>query len=164
MLSAGTPIASRHLTLEIGKTGDREEGKPYVVGQRIGIRCKLKNAGSRPVTVVLRDHDPYLGTLRYADNLMVSVQDTAGRVITKCDMNKDGWWTSFALMNQFPVEEPGDRLTIPPGKHVTRVIDLDDVLGGCPCLAGRLPVGRFVVQVRIDDVISNQLALEVAAE
>ena len=61
------------------------------------------------------------------------------------------------------MEEPGDHITIPPGKHVTRVVPIDAMLAGCTGLPS-LKAGRFIVQIGLGGAVSNPLALEVAAK
>jgi hypothetical protein len=84
--------------------------------------------------------------------------------LTSNDVHKNEWWNWFYLSSQMPVEEPGDRIAIPPGKHVTRVVPLDVLLRGCPLLPDGLPAGRFAVQLRLGDVVSNVLEIDVAAK
>ena len=110
---------------------------------------------------MLRDHDPYLGTRPYPDSILLRVTDSAGKVLTHDCGDKDGWWNPSSLESQFTLEEPGDRVMIPPGKHVTRVVRLDRMLAGCSGLPN-LTSGRFTIQLGFGGAVSNPLALEVA--
>jgi hypothetical protein len=159
---SGEPKQAAPLVLQISATGWGEGGKPYEVGKPISVRVELKNKGAKPLTLMLRDHDPYLGTRPYPDSMLLRVSDSNGTVLTG-GCGRDGWWNPGSVESQLVVEEPGDRITIPPGKHVTRVIPVDVMLAGCSRLPSLAP-GRFVIQIGLGGAVSNSLALEVAAK
>lgn len=140
----------------------------YLVGKPISIRCVFRNSGSRPITLSLKDHDQYHGTLPYPQGVQARIEDTNHKVLTVNTVNKEGWWSVFFLSSQMSAFEPGDNITIPPGDKVTRIIPLDEVLKGCDGLPRGLPAGNFVVQLRVFGpdlrIESNPLDIAVAAE
>jgi hypothetical protein len=147
-------------TLQISAVGN----EPFRQGEPMPVRCVFANPGAQPVTILLRDHDAYLGTLEYPGEMQIHVVDAAGRLVTKNEIDGDGWWNWFYLSSQFSVEEPGDRITIPPGDHVTRVVHLEDILRGCPGISAGLARGRFTVQLRLGNIVSNSLVIDVTSK
>src|ERR1044072_290209 len=157
------------LAFEISKAGWAESfGRDgaYAVGKQITIRCVFRNTGAEPVTLSLKDHDQYHGTLPYPQGVQARIEDSDHNVLTGNKADKQGWWTSFSLSSQLSSDEPGDNITIPPGEKVTRVVPLDEVLKGCDGLPNGLPVGHLVVQLRLFGpelrVESNSLEITVA--
>src|ERR1043166_1078443 len=159
------------VTFEISTAGWAESfGRDgaYAVGKPISIRCVFRNTGAEPVTLSLKDHDQYHGTLPYPQGVQARVEDSDHKVLTGNKADKQGWWTSFYLSSQLSSDEPGDNVTIPPGEKVTRVVPLDEVLKGCDGLPNGLLVGHFVVQLRLFGpelrVESNRLKITEAAQ
>jgi hypothetical protein len=150
------------LFFEISAAGVAEMHEAYKAGDPIPVRCVFKNHISTPVTILLRDHDPYLGTLPYPDEIQARVSDSSGQILTTNDVSNNEWWNSFYSSSQLMLERPGDRVTISPGEQVTRVIPLERVLGGCPGLHDGLPAGRYTVQLKLARLVSNPLVIEVA--
>lgn len=149
------------------ETAEQSRGA-YLVGKPITIRCVFRNNGSRPVTISLKDHDQYRGTLAYPLDIQARIEDNGGKVLTANVVEKQGWWTAVYVSSQISSYEPGDIITIPPGDMVTRMVPLDEVLKGCDGLPGGLPAGHFVVQLRLFGpelrIESNRLEITVAAQ
>jgi hypothetical protein len=160
--SLATPTTAPSLTLQVSTAGWAEKGGPYRLGEPMAVRVVMTNRSSKSVTLMLRDHDPYLGTRPFPDSISVLVKDPAGRILTSCG-DKAGWWNQGVRESQFIVEEPGDRMTIPPGKHVTRVVRLHKMLNGCSSLPA-LGIGQYSIQLALGELVSNPLKLEVAQQ
>jgi hypothetical protein len=133
-------------------------------GEPIPIRCVFSNQSSRPVELRLKDHDSYHGTLPFPESMLVRITDGAKAVVTANEINKEGWWTVYYFSSQISTDEPGDVITIPPGKHVTRTVDLLQILMGCPRLREGLPPGDYEVQLCLDSLESNRTKITLIAK
>lgn len=151
------------ISFQISKAGWAESRVTYPIGH-VSIRCVFRNNGSQPAALLLKEHDEYLGRLAYPENIQARIENSAHKVLTVNELSKEGWWTWFYVSNQTYHEEVGDRITIPRGEQVTRVLKLDDVLWACPGLPRGLPAGHFIVQLRVDTLESNRLEIDVAPE
>jgi hypothetical protein len=161
--SLASPTTGLPLSLQISTAGWAEAGGgTYRLGEPMIVRVVITNGSSKSATLLLRDHDPYLGTRPFPDSMSLLVKDSAGRILTSCG-DKTGWWNPGIRESQFVVEEPGDRVAIPPGKHVTRVVPIDQMLNGCTSLPA-LGIGRYSIQLALGELISNPLKLEVAPQ
>jgi hypothetical protein len=136
------------LALAIGVAGWGANGG-YFEGQPISIRCVVENCGKAPREVLLKDHDPYHGTLPYPTTLTATLLDSEGRPLIEHWSQYVAWSTIFAEM-------PGDRITLKPGESVVRVVPLDEVLRASPI---KVVAGSYRVRLRLGDLESNELAV-----
>lgn len=160
--------SAKYVAFEISTAGWAESRGAYPVGKPISIRCTFRNNNSKPITLSLKDHDQYHGTLEYPLDIQARIESGDGKVLTVNEVNKPGWWTFFYLSSQISSSEPGDDITIPAGEKVTRVVPLDEVLKGCESLPHGLPAGHFVVQLRLIcpelNIESNRIEIAVVPE
>ena len=75
---SGEPEQAGPLVLHISAAGWGEGGKTYSLGKPISVRVEVKNSGAKPLTLMLRDHDPYMGTRPYPDSMLLRVSDARG--------------------------------------------------------------------------------------
>ena len=155
--------------------GPGSEG--YLAGKPISIRSVWKNTGKAPISFLLKDHDPYVGTLKFPLFVWARVTDSSGRLLTKSDNPQgvmiDGWWGSALTACDFFIvgsEMPGDIITLKSGQELTRIIPLAEVLRGLKNLPNGLEPGTYTVelfhsdQLNEIDIISNKLEIKVVAE
>jgi len=171
MLGAqSTPVPSETLTFNIAvRTPEffMEDGSLPLV-------CRFKNKAKRNAAITLKDHDEYHGTLPYPTGLMARVVDESGTVVTRNDVTKDDWWSSYAVWSQFCVSStaseeclmPGDTITLKPGEEVIRIVPLARVLQGNRQRPDGLRAGKYAVQLKLvlgerRSLLSNELAIEV---
>lgn len=92
------------------------------------IYCSWKNITSNSVSILLKDHDSYHGTLDYVFGIQVRISDSQGHVLTTTTPNSDGWWASAGFSSQMSALMPGDVVVLRPGETVIRSFRLEDVL------------------------------------
>ncbi len=135
----------------------------YVAGQRIAVKVTV-TGGSSPSSIHLKDHDSYHGTLDYPTSIVIRVTDARGQSLTSNDISDDDWWSFYYLWSTLFEDMPGDVIELAPGDELIRIVPIDQVLAGCPGVGGGLQPGRYVVQLRVDGILSNELEIEVRAE
>jgi hypothetical protein len=171
--------ATQPLTLTIGLHGWATASgfKGYLAGKPISIRSVWKNTGTKPISFLLKDHDPYHGTLAFPLFLWARVTEPSGRVLTKSNaasgVGVDGWWVSSLNGSNLFIhgtQMPGDIITLKPGEVVTRIVHLDEVLSGLSTLPNGLQPGTYTVEffhsdpLNGIDTMSNKLMIKVVAE
>lgn len=135
----------------------------YVAGKPITIRCVFTNQGSAPVSLLLKDHDDYHGTLSFPVGICARVTDATGAILTENEVAKDGWWSWYYHWSTMFVPMHGDYITLNPGEGVVRIVPLDEVLLGADKIRQGLKPGAYFVQLCIHDIVSNRLLIQVAA-
>jgi len=130
----------------------------YGVASSIPLQFALINKGTSEVSVYLKEHDPTGESEPYPWGLNVKVIDENGVVLTKTDGFGDyysSYFTSSVAYSEEEMEMPGDRILIPPGEIVLRVVNLRDILDGC--LKCNLEAGKYQVQLKLGKMLSNTL-------
>jgi hypothetical protein len=58
---------------------------------------------------------------------------------------------------------PGDRITLKPKESVVRIVPLRSILAGLPggLREGSLAAGEYKVQLRLGDVVSNEMKIKI---
>ena len=99
----------------------------------------------------------------YPAGMQARVIDAYGVVLTKTVDSRDGWWSSYINHSDSFKEMPGDRITLKPKESVVRIVPLRSILAGLPggLREGSLAAGEYNVQLRLGDVISNEMKIKV---
>ena len=141
----------------------RETDYSYLAGKTIRIRCVWKNKGKEAATILLKDHDSYHGTLSYPVGMKTRVRDSNGNVRTSTHEFGE-WWSNYILWSTLFPETPGDRITLRPNEEVVRIVPLDEVLLGMDGLENGLQEGEYTVELKLDEIVSNELRIKVKAK
>ena len=139
----------------------KPRGLTFKVGQEIWIEVVIRNASMAPRRVLVKDHDPYHGTLSYPTDLTARVIDSKGTVVTRNEIGKDGWWSWWFLASTLFETLPGDVITLRPGEEIIRIVPLNKILLGCRTLPHGLRPGRYSVQLSLCEMVSNPLEIRV---
>ena len=129
-------------------------------GSALNIRCTFRNKSTKSLTFLLADHSDYHGTLPYPIMMSSRIIDSNGNVLTHTEDFGD-WWTSYILSSQSYQEMPGDRITLRPGEKVIRIVPLKSVLAGLRNLPNGIKAGKYTVELKLGDIVSNQLHINV---
>jgi hypothetical protein len=75
------------------------------------------------------------------------------------------WWTShyYDPPDGYGAEKPGDRVTLKPDEKVVRVVPLAAMLRDLEEGWNGLKSGKYVVQIKLGEIVSNRLTLAVMA-
>ena len=138
-----------------------EAGGSYVEGQDISLRCTFVNTGKRPQSILLIDHNDYSGTLPYPIGMAVRIWDASGTLLTANEFDSEGWWSSYYFSASAHFEKPGDRISLKPGDKVVRVVPLHIMLRGSKTLPNGLPRGRYMLQLSLQNLVSNKFEITV---
>ena len=138
-----------------------ENGGSYREGGPVSLRCAFVNTSSRRQKILLADHNDYSGTLPFPIGLLARVWDSSGELITKNDLSPDGWWSWSYNSSAVFFERPGDTITLRPKEKVTRIVPLEAVLRGCKTLPEGLKPGRYSVQLKLGDLVSNKIEITI---
>jgi hypothetical protein len=153
------------LELRIDQPGSTDPGGCYLDARKIPIQVIVMNRSTTTLDLLLRDHDDSGYHQAVLSGLQARLLDASGEVLTRHSTAKGGpdqeWWTSAyldstACVGDKDCEQPGDRVSIPPGQQVRRVIDLTSLLAGGPSLAGRLRTGAYRLTLRLGNLVSNE--------
>ena len=148
------------------------------------IHCAWRNTSSEAVTVLLKDHDSYHGTLDYPIGIQVRITSKSGRILTTNSQYPAGWWDFSCCASQISHLMPGDIVALNPGEVAVRQFKLDDVLAGltstqtaekAPGLPDgsrdlrsgtiadfEFPEGASTIEVKLRDLVAtNALTLQV---
>jgi hypothetical protein len=129
-------------------------------GSSINIRCVFRNETKNSIHLFLADHNDYSGTEQYPAWLQARVTDVKGQIMTRNKMYGD--WYSASVNNSDSIREmPGDRITLKPGEKVTRIVPLAAVIEGLSTLPNDIRAGEYTVQLRLNDIVSNELKIKV---
>jgi hypothetical protein len=140
-----------------GWIGGNEEGSA------LNIRCTFRNESTKALTFLLADHSDYHGTLPYPIRMSARIIDSNGNVLTHTEDVGD-WWTSYILSSQSYREMPGNRVTLRPGENVIRIVPLKSVLAGLRNLPNGLKAGKYTVELKLGDIVSNPLKINVVVK
>jgi hypothetical protein len=168
-ISLAEDKAKPGLELTLKPLGWGKEGDHFPAGRPIPLQLILANRGTLSTEVRLKDHgrdggqEPLWG-------IAARVSDATGKLLTgdPRDIHGDGWW-SATLADPCvgaDCEMPGDRVTIPPGKAVTRKADLAPFLASAPGLRRGLdsiplPAGAYTVQLSLNGLASAPIRIVV---
>ena len=99
----------------------------------------------------------------YPAGMQARVIDAYGVVLTKTVDSRDGWWSSYIRHSDSFEEMPGDRITLKPKESVVRIVPLRSILAGLPggLREGSLAAGEYKVQLRLGDVVSNEMKIKI---
>jgi hypothetical protein len=131
----------------------------YAVGQPIVLRCKFTNVTPSKQTVLLPGRNS--GAPGF---LSARVWSDHGALLTKNDVDPDGWWSVRALDSHLYQEAEGDRVEVGPGRELVVDVDLAIILRGCRSLDARpLRAGRYRVQLKSQVGSSNELTIDLTS-
>ena len=142
--AAGSTNVSLTISAHWGANGGYTTGRPVLV------RCVIENRGAEVREIGLKEQDEYHGTLPYPTSLTITVRDMQGNPFVER-------WTQYVLWSEGFDQLPGDRVALGPGEKVVRIVSIDQILIGAPF---QLDAGSYRIQLRLDDVISNELTIE----
>jgi hypothetical protein len=137
----------------------------YESPDQMTLKIQIKNVSPKSVPLLIKDHNRDGYQRPFLWGLEAKIIDEEGNVLThnSITIEKGGsdWWTSAKLESHACDPScfmPGDKIEIPPGKHVNRVIQLGQLIGGIPGVI-RLKPGKYSLQLRLGDVVSNSVHL-----
>ena len=149
---------------DISLTIDRPEGWSGMdqEGEDLNIRCTFLNKSKRVINFLLADHTNHIGAKPYPYGLKTRLTDATGQVLTHT-IDMGDWWTSHYYDPPDNGEKPGDRVTLKPGEKVVRVVPLAAMLRDLEEGWNGLKSGKYVVEIKLGEIISNRLTLAVMA-
>jgi hypothetical protein len=143
----------------------RDKDKLPVEGEEIYLRLSFKNVSNTNQEFLLDDHSEYYGVEEYPFGLFAKVWDNSGKIVTQRDDLCDGWFSSDCDGGRVEIVEPqpGDIIMLKPNEKITRIIPLNSLLAKCFASpeSEDLRAGKNKVQLRLDDIYSNKLEIEV---
>jgi hypothetical protein len=151
---------------DISLTIDRPEGWSGMdqEGDDLNIRCTFLNKSKRVIAFLLADHTNHIGAKPYPYGLKTRITDAGGQVLTHT-IDMGDWWTShyYDPPDGYGAEKPGDRVTLKPDEKVVRVVPLAAMLRDLEEGWNGLKSGKYVVQIKLGEIVSNRLTLAVMA-
>lgn len=146
----------------------QDSSKIPVEGDEIYIAGVFKNVSTDSRTIAILDYELKPNQpkrkLKYPIGLFAKAVDSSGKVLTENTSFSNGWWTSDCDGGAFYLlEELGEVVTLKPSEKVTRVIPLNSLLRECFASpkSEDLPAGRNTIQLRLNNLVSNKLEIEV---
>ena len=135
----------------------------YFFYKPIYIKCIWTNSNTDAITIFLKDHDEYHGTLEYPLGIGIKVENEDGKVLTKNSISPDEFWSYYYLWSTtFEPIMPGDSITLKPGEKLSRLIPINVILTGLPDLkSGNLDLGEYDIQIVHNGVYSNNLKINI---
>lgn len=141
-----------------------ENGGSYREGGPVSLRCAFVNTSARRQEILLADHNDYSGTLPFPIGLLARVWDSSGELITTNEISPEGWWSWSYNSSAVFFERPGDSITLRPKEKVIRIVPLEAVLRGCKTLPEGLKPGRYSVQLKLGDLVSNKIEITIKSK
>ena len=141
-----------------------ENGGSYREGGPVSLRCTFVNTTTERQEILLSDHNDYSGTLPFPVGLRARVWASSGELVTKNEISPEGWWSWSYNSSAVFFERPGDRITLRREEKVIRIVPLDEVLRGCKTLPEGLKPGRYSVQLKLGELVSNKIEITIRSK